>query len=126
MEDLKASTPLEESAVSIENDRELKAHIYQNLVDLQPFLAPESQIAVLVQLESDEDGSNVEHVLTLVATLGDFRMESEGRDGDIYEAFAEAKDKMLDQLEAWFADSVDTSERDAEIQSVIEGRHMIH
>ncbi|MEK7356948.1 MAG: hypothetical protein AAB250_10890 [Bdellovibrionota bacterium] len=121
-----SSTPLEESAAAIENDRELKAHIYQNLVDLQPFLAPESQIAVLVQIESDEDGTNPENVLTLVATLGEFRMESEGRDFDIYEAFAIAKNKMLDQLEIWFAESVDTSERDAQIQSVIEGRHMIH
>lgn len=126
MDEIKASTPLDASAVTIENDRELKAHIYQNLVDLQPYLAPESQIAVLVQLESDEDGSNLEHVLTLVATLGEFRMEAEGRDADIYDAFAIAKNKMLDQLESWFADSVDTSERDAEIQSVIEGRHMIH
>lgn len=126
MEEVKSSTPLDESAVSIENDRELKAHIYQSLVDLQPYLAPESQIAVLVQLESDEDGSNVEHVLTLVATLGEFRMEAEGRDSNIYDAFATAKIKMLAQLEGWFDESVDTSERDAEIQSVIEGRHMIH
>jgi ribosome-associated translation inhibitor RaiA len=126
MDELNPSSSLDEGATQIENDRELKAHIYQNLVDLQPYLAPESQIAVLVQLESDEDGSNVENVLTLVATLGDFRMESEGRAEDIYEAFAQAKQKMVQQLESWFAEAVDTSERDAEIQSVIEGRHLLH
>lgn len=125
MEELKG-TPINESAASIENDRELKAHIYQQLVDLQPYLAPESQIAVLVQVESDEDGENVEHILTLVASLGEFKMEVEGRDADIYEAFALAKQNMLRQLEEWYSVAVDTSERDAEIQSVIEGRHMIH
>ena len=31
-----------------ENELELKAYIYQYLVDLQPYLAPESQVAVLV------------------------------------------------------------------------------
>jgi ribosome-associated translation inhibitor RaiA len=127
MDVLKASSaPVEDTIAAVENDRELKAHIYQGLVDLQPYLAPESQIAVIVQIECDEDGSNAENVLTLVASLGEFRMECEGRSDDIYEAFDLAKTKMLDQLEAWFADSVDTSERDAQIQSVIEGRHMIH
>jgi hypothetical protein len=59
--------------VSVESDLELKAHIYQQLVDLQPYLSPESQIAVLVQQEVDED-AHEEHVLTLVATLGDYRL----------------------------------------------------
>lgn len=110
---------------SVENDPELKAYIYQHLVDLQPYLAPESQVAVLVGQDTDEEG-DPEHSLTLVATLGDYRLEAEGQDEDIYEAFLSAKRKMLQQLEDWYVASIDTSERDNEIQAVIEGRHLIH
>lgn len=110
---------------TVENDPELKAYIYQNLIDLQPYLAPESQVAVLVGEETGEEG-NAEHSLTLVATLGDYRLETEGRDEDVYEAFLMAKRKMLHQLEDWYVSSIDSSARDNEIQAVLEGRYMIH
>ena len=42
------------NGLSVENDPELKAYIYQHLVDLQPYLAPESQVAVLVGQETSE------------------------------------------------------------------------
>lgn len=113
---------------TVENDPELKAYIYQHLVDLQPYLMPESQVAVLVGQDAPEDGAegSVEHALTLVATLGEYRLEAGGQNEDIYQAFIIAKRKMLQQLEEWYADSIDTRERDNEIQAVIEGRHSIH
>lgn len=109
---------------SLENDPELKAYIYQHLVDLQPYLAPESQIAVLVG--QADDGGTSEHALTLVATLDGYRLETEAQDEDIYEAFLLAKRKMLQQLEEWYASSIDTNERNNEIQAVLEGRYLIH
>lgn len=111
---------------SVENDPELKAYIYQQLVDLQPFLTPESQVAVLVGHEESEDGAREEHALTLVATLGEYRLEATAQSEDIYEAFMSAKSKMLLQLEELYASSVDTTDRDNEIQAVIEGRYLIH
>ena len=120
----------EDRGQSIENDREFKAHIYQQLVDLQPFLSADSQVAVLVQHEQDEesleDGAEKEYALTLVATLGDYRLEAEGRDSDVYEAFSIAKQGMLEQLEEYYSMAVDTTERDAEIQTLLEGGHTIH
>lgn len=117
---------LKETPRSVENDPELKAFIYQHLVELQPFLAPESQISVLVGQNLGVDGGVSEHALTLVATLGEYRLEAEGQNEDVYEAFILAKRRMLVQLEDWFAASVDTNERDKEIQAVIEGRHLVH
>lgn len=111
------------SNYSAETDPELKAFIYQHLVDLQPYLAAESQIAVLVQAEPEIAD---EETLTLVATLGDYRLEAEGHAGDLYEAFLDAKKKMLSQLEEWYLTAIDSSERDNEIQAVIEGRYLIH
>ena len=117
------STGSEISNYSAETDPELKAFIYQHLVDLQPYLAAESQIAVLVQAEHDIGD---EETLTLVATLGDYRLEAEGHAGDLYEAFLDAKKKMLSQLEEWYLSAIDNSERDNEIQAVIEGRYLVH
>lgn len=117
-----------EELESIENDREFKAHIYQHLVDLQPFLAPDSQVAVLVQPdeERDEDDDEDSIGLTLVATVGEYRIESEGRDSDIYEAFGIAKRKMMEQLEEWYNAAVDTTERDEQIQSMLSGDRLLH
>lgn len=109
-------------SVDVENDREFKAHIYQQLVDLQPFLAPDSQVAVLVQPSEENEA---EYNLTLVTTLGEYRLEAEGDAEDVYEAFGIAKDRMLAQLDEWL-NSTDTSERDEQIQTFIDGGHQLH
>lgn len=118
------------SQTGAENDPELKAFIYQHLVDLQPYLSPESQIAVLLPQSEfatfgDED-EETEESLSLVATLDEYRLEAHGHGEDLYDAFLDAKKKMLEQLEEWFLSSVDSSERENEIQAVIEGRHLLH
>lgn len=114
------------SVATVENDREFKAHIYQQLVDLQPFLSPDSQVAVLVQQDQDELEDEDAYALTLVATLGDYRLESEGRDADLYEAFSIAKRKMLQQLEEWYNAAIDSTERDEQINTLLDGGYTIH
>ena len=118
---------------TIENDREFKAYIYQQLVDLQPFLDPDSQISVLVQLDPNEenaDGSDHEDEmsigLSLVATVGEYQIEAEGRDHDMYEAFALAKQAMIHQIEEFYSAAIDTNEREAEIRSMLTGASTIH
>ncbi|RYF45790.1 MAG: hypothetical protein EOO38_15390 [Cytophagaceae bacterium] len=114
---------------AIENDREFKAYIYQQLVDLQPFLEPESQISVLVQIEQDpeetsESGTTI--ALTLVASIEDYKIEAEGRSADMYEAFSYAKQGMMVELEEYHNASIDTNVRNAEIQTLLAGGYTIH
>jgi ribosome-associated translation inhibitor RaiA len=111
----------------VENDREFKAHIYQQLAEMQPYLASDSQIAVMVQQDKPEDRNKpaYEYTLTLVTTFGEYKVESEGKAADIYEAFGLAKRRMMDILDEWYS-TADTSERDAQVQSVIEGTHTLH
>ena len=112
---------------AIENDREFKAHIYQQLVDLQPYLEPESQISVLVQIEQDEESETGTTIgLSLVASLGDYKIEAEGRSADMYEAFGFAKQGMLVELEEYYNASIDTNTRNAEIQTLLAGGYTIH
>jgi hypothetical protein len=117
-----AQAPLQ----SIESDREFKAHIYQQLVDLQPFLSPDSQIAVLVQQDDEEEQEDKGIGLTLVATFGDYRLEAEGRDENAYKAFGIAKQKMLDQIDEYCNAAIDSSDRDEEIQNLMSGAGTIH
>jgi ribosome-associated translation inhibitor RaiA len=112
---------------AIENDREFKAHIYQQLVDLQPFLEPESQISVLVQIEQDETSETGTTIaLTLVASIEDYKIEAEGRSADMYEAFGFAKQGMMVELEEHHNASIDTNARNAEIQTLLAGGFTIH
>ena len=106
---------------SIENDREFKAHIYQQLVELQPYLSADSQVAVMVEQESDENVS-----LTLVTTWGDYRVESEGKDSNMYSAFGIAKRKLVQQLDDWYNSAVDSNERDSQIDSLLDGSSQVH
>ena len=110
---------------SIESDREFKAHIYQQLVDLQPFLSPDSQIAVLVQQDEEEQDDHGIG-LTLVATFGDYKLEAEGRDENAYKAFGIAKQRMLDQIEEYCNAAIDSSDREEEIQNLMSGASTVH
>jgi ribosome-associated translation inhibitor RaiA len=128
-----------------ETDRELKAYIYQQLVDIQPFLVADSQVAVMVHqvpAEQDETLKNSDQtppqkkskkaaraqdfVVTLIATTEDGRLESEGQALDIYEAFSKAKNQMQIQLEEWQNAQMDPLDREVAIQSVLNGSQLIH
>ncbi len=127
---------LSENAVeAIQNDREFKAHVYQQLVDLQPFLSPDSQVAVIVNIGQDDDADEDEiidessepnYALTLIATLGDYRLEAKGRNPDIYEALGIAKRKMLQQLDEVYNSAIDSNERISEIDDLMQGKLTIH
>lgn len=123
------SSSTQDPVKAIENDREFKAYIYQQLVDLQPYLEPESQISVLVQIEQDQDevsetGTTI--ALTLVASIEDYKIEAEGRSADMYEAFQCAKQGMLVELEEHYNASIDTNARNAEIQTLLAGGFTLH
>jgi ribosome-associated translation inhibitor RaiA len=111
---------------AIENDREFKAHIYQQLVDIQPFLTPESQVAVSIQLEQDPPSNEMNYVLTLTTFLGEYRVEVEGRSSDVYESFGEAKSKLIRQLDEVYGAAIDSTEREVEIQSLLSGELTLH
>ena len=124
---LKKAVATADPVKSIESDREFKAYIYQQLVDVQPYLEPESQISVLVQVEQDEEASNgLTIILSLVASIGEYKLESEGRSSDMYEAFATAKRTMVAELEQYYNAAIDSNERESEIRTMLAGGHTLH
>lgn len=121
-------------SVEAESDREFKAHIHQQLVDLQPYLSGSSQVAVIVQM-ADQDGDVIEvssaarptedeaavYLVTLSASLGDARVESHGHDADLYSAFGKAKEALVSHLAEWTESEQDAQERETQIRAFADG-----
>lgn len=113
---------------SVENDREFKAHIYQQLVELQPYLSEDSQVSVAIHVEKNPERpeEKPEYILTLAANFGQFHLETEGRDSDHFKALDIAKQKMIDQLNEAHAAAIDSRERNAHIQALARGELTLH
>lgn len=125
------NTAVKSNGTSHEMDPELKAYIYQHLMDIQPYLLANAQVAVLVQRADDDEVSQSEnedpdYVVTLVATLNEGRMEAEGQHGDIYEAFNKAKDAMIHQLAEIQNSMMDPAEREVEVRAALNGTYTLH
>lgn len=117
------------SGTSHEMDPELKAYIYQHLMDIQPYLLANAQVAVLVtraEEDSQIENDDKDYLVTLVATLNDGRMEAEGQHGDIYEAFNKAKDTMIHQLAEIQNSMMDPAEREVEVRAALDGTYTLH
>lgn len=118
------------NSTSHEMDAELKAHIYQHLMDLQPYLLANAQVAVLVQRAEGEssqtENDEPDFLVTLVATLNEGRMEAEGEDADIYEAFNKAKLTMIQQLAEVQNSMMDPAEREVEVRAALDGTYTLH
>ncbi len=136
-------------------DRELKAYIYQQLAELQPYLIEDSQMAVSVHqvaaideidtstLEEEERTSLEEllddeeheeksqpevgdYVVKLTTTLEGGRLVSQGHGADVFVAFGVAKGAMVSQLSQLQNALMDSTERDSEIQNYLNGSKTVH
>jgi hypothetical protein len=136
-------------------DRELKAYIYQQLAELQPYLVADSQMAVSVHqvaaideidpatLEEEERSSLEEllddeeheekaqpevgdYVVKLTTTLEGGRLVAQGHGADVFEAFGVAKGAMVAQLSQLQNALMDSTERDVEIQNYLNGSKVVH
>ena len=151
------TTPVEKQTPAPEpsEERELKAYIYQQLADLQPYLIADSQMAVSVhqvsaieeivadtldddelkaieneELEEDEPNKAQpevgDYVVKLTTTLEGGRLVAQGHAADVFEAFGVAKGAMVQQLSQLQNALMDSTERDVEIQNYLSGSKTIH
>lgn len=95
----------------IEDSPEVKAYIYQQISEFEPFVTPETVVAVIsrdprklaIQLETegkDIDPSKLRkmHRMAIVLREGETHIQAEGLSEDIFEAIRIAKDKLLKRL----------------------------
>jgi ribosome-associated translation inhibitor RaiA len=137
------------------DDLDLKAYIYQQLADLQPYLIADSQMAVSVhqvsaveevdvneldaeeqheiELEEIEEEPTEDmqpevgdYVVRLTTTLEGGKLVAQGHGEDVFEAFGVAKGAMVQQLSQLQNALMDQSERDTEIQNYLNGSKTLH
>ncbi len=99
----------------IENDNEVKSYIYQQIMDFNPFVTPETLVMVIardpngvyttqnpdlaIEIDESEDLADLpKYRIAVVLKDEDTTIEAEAFDDNIYEAIRLAKQKLLDQL----------------------------
>ncbi|MGZ3768191.1 MAG: hypothetical protein ACXVCP_05840 [Bdellovibrio sp.] len=122
----------------IEHNPEVKSFIYQQIVDFEPFVTPQTVVTVVardpndlaIQYETEgkefktEELKNL-HRIAIVLTEGDTSVEAEGVHPDIYEAIKLAKDGLLKELISIQDSVVSQQDRIIEINHYLQS-HNLH
>lgn len=122
----------------IEHNPEVKSYIYQQIVDFEPFVTPQTVVAVVardsnelsVQYEtegkefSQEDLKNL-YRIAIVLTDNGTSVEAEGVHANIYEAIKLAKDNLLKELISIQDSVVSQQDRIIEINHYLQS-HNLH
>lgn len=100
-----------EATELLENNPEVKSFIYQQIIEFEPFVTPQTVVAVLaknpsklaLQLETDQkefDPAELKKMyrIAIILSEGDSRIEAEGLHKDIFQAIKMAKDNLLKKL----------------------------
>jgi ribosome-associated translation inhibitor RaiA len=129
----KSAPPMSQKSV----DKELQAYIYQQVSEIEPYLVPNTQVAVLVQSIEEKAKSTDEMaakkvkvaqpkiLVKLVASIAAGEIEAEGIDNDVYQAISNAKNYLIYQIEA-INNSEDSEERDTKVRNLINGNYSVH
>lgn len=76
---------------------ELRAYLYQQLSEFQPFFLPDSNVGVTVSIEDAESAEPI-YVVQMVITGGGTFVEAVARHTDVYQAASTAKRDLLNHL----------------------------
>ncbi|MFP5520295.1 MAG: HPF/RaiA family ribosome-associated protein [Bdellovibrionia bacterium] len=113
----------------IEASPEVKAYIYQLIQEFEPFVTPETIVAVTAKdpsklatklelegIEISEQDLKKMHRISILLKEDGTKIEAEGLHEDIYEAVQIAKESLLKQLWAIHENVVNAQERNSAIQ----------
>lgn len=95
----------------LENNPEVKSFIYQQIVEFEPFVTPQTVVAVLaknpsklaLQLETDQKEFDPKELkkmyrIAIILSEGESRIEAEGLHKDVFVAIRMAKEALLKKL----------------------------
>ncbi len=100
-------------AAVLEDNPEIRSFIYQQIVDFENFVTPQTMVAVMakdplkLQSQLEAEGHTVSkkklakmYRISIVLREDDTKLQSEGLHEDIFEAIKIAKAKLIKKLEA--------------------------
>lgn len=117
----------------LEKNPEVKSYIYQQIVEFEPYVTPETIVAVIardpkklaLQLEAEGKTELIEKLpkmyrIAIVLKEGDTKIQDEGLSEDIFEAIKIAKGKLLARLQDIHDTVISKSERMLQIQNALQ------
>ncbi len=100
-----------------------RAYIYQQIQDLQAFVGPSGQVAVVCE-KGEEDSGQVFYAVTL-ASIQNGAFEVRAKAEDFYEACLKAKESLLKAFEALSQNTDLDQAREVQIRILSQG-HLLH
>lgn len=112
----------------LDQNNEVKAYVYQQLADFEPFVTPETIVAVVARdprklaLQLETDGHDIDPLklrdmyrIAIVLKEDDTKIQAEGLHEDIFEAIRIAKETLLKKLVEIHDTVVSQSDRQEQI-----------
>lgn len=122
----------------LETDPEVKSYIYQQLTEFEPYVTPETIVAVVARdprklsLQFEAEGRDVAsqdlaklHRIAIILREGETQIQEEGLHENIFEAIREAKASLLKKLEMIHDSVISNQDRVAQINDVLQN-HQLH
>lgn len=129
---------LNSSTDLLETDPEVKSYIYQQLSEFEPYVSPETVVAVvsrdprklLLQFEADGRQTTKEELsklfrIAIVLKEGDTQLQEEGLHENVFEAIRLAKQSLLKKLEMIQDSVISNQDRVAQINDALQN-HQLH
>lgn len=101
------------------SDPEVKAHIYQQLTEFEPYLLPGSHIAVLIKDKKEATTQKNRVIVTFSLSAEGGQIHGKGAAADVYEAAKIAKDDILQQFDSIQNQLVSAQDREVEINEIM-------
>lgn len=122
----------------LETDPEVKSYIYQQLAEFEPFVTPETVVAVIARdprklsLQYEAEGKEVTpeelgklHRIAIILREGETQIQEEGVHENVYEAIRIAKNTLMKKLEMIQDSVISNQDRVAQINDVLQN-HQLH
>lgn len=131
------SSLLNPSIELLEHDPEVKSYIYQQIVEFEPYVTPETTVAVVARdpkklmlryetegREFDRDKMKKMFRIAIVLKEGDTQIQEEGLHEDVFQAIKLAKDALMKKLVAIQDSIVTNQERTEQINFALQNNQL--
>lgn len=121
----------------LETDPEVKSFIYQQICEFEPYVTPDTVVAVLARdpkklaIQLETEGRYIEPSalkkmfrIAIVLKEGDAKIQEEGLHEDVFEAIRQAKDRLLAKLSAIQDQVVSNQERIEQINTALQNNQL--
>lgn len=116
----------------LDTDPEIKSYIYQQISEFQPFVTPETVVAVVakdprklgVELDIPKEKLKKMYRIAIVLREGDTEIQDEALEENVFLAIRAAKDKLLTRLASIQNEVQSESERVYQINMAIQNEQI--